>query len=142
MKKPTIFLYGLILAALVTILKVLEYRFLIRDLSAEIYAGLVALVFTTLGVWLGLKLIKPKKQPVDLPFPETDKITIKDYGLSDRESEVLQLMAQGLSNQQIADKLFVSLPTIKSHSTNIYSKLGVNKRTQAVHKLQLLRSRD
>ncbi len=134
--KKTVFIYGILLAALVIFLQILEYRFFIRELSVETYVGIIAIFFTSLGIWLGLKLIN-KKSETQLQKSESFVINsekLKSHGVSDRELEVLQLMAQGLSNQEIANKLFVSLHTIKTHSSNLYSKLNVKRRTQAIQK--------
>ena len=140
--KKTVFIYGILLAALVIFLQILEYRFFVRELSIEVYVGLIAIFFTSLGIWLGLKLINKKSetqlQPVESFVINSEKL--KSQGISDRELEVLQLMAQGLSNQEIADKLFVSLHTIKTHSSNLYSKLNVKRRTQAIQKAREMSS--
>ena len=140
--KKTVFLYGVLLAALVIFLQILEYRFFIRELSIEIYVGIIAIFFTSFGIWLGLKLIN-KTSETQLQKMESFVINsekLKSHGVSDRELEVLQLMAEGLSNQEIADKLFVSLHTIKTHSSNLYSKLNVKRRTQAIQKAREISS--
>ncbi|MFQ5708528.1 MAG: response regulator transcription factor [bacterium] len=136
--KRTVFIYGALLAILVVLLRVLEYRFFVRELSIEIYVGLVALLFTALGIWIGLKIIDRQKSKarfqdgLDGLVVHSEKL--KSYGISERELEVLELMAKGYSNQEIANKLFVSLHTIKTHCSNLYSKLDVNRRTQAIQK--------
>ena len=133
-------LYGLSLAALVFLLKVIEYNFLVRTLSIEIYMGIIAILFTVLGVWGGLKLTTPKKIIVSIPqgdFVLNDD-NLRSFGISKREHEVLELMARGLSNQEIADQLFVSLNTVKTHSANLFIKLDVKRRTQAVQKAKEL----
>lgn len=131
--KRTVILYGLALAVLIFAMKFLEYRLLIRDLSIEFYVGTVAVFFTALGVWAGLKLTR--KMVVVAPHPFVlNEAKLNQLGISRRELEVLQLMAEGLSNQQIADKLFVSPNTIKTHCANLFLKLEVTKRTQAVHR--------
>lgn len=129
----TILIYGFSFATLIAVLKFLEYRFLVRSLSIEIYLGVVALFFTALGVWVGLKLTRKKIVRVGPEFQLNEEALTKS-GISKRELEVLQLMAQGFSNQEIADKLFVSLNTIKTHSSNLFLKLNVSRRTQAVQK--------
>ncbi len=130
----TVVLYGLALAALVFILKYFEYRFLIRDLSVEVYIGVVALLFTALGIWVGSKLLQRKKAAPAGPPHALDEAAVRLLGISARELDVLRSMAQGQSNQEIADKLFISLPTVKSHSSSLFGKLGVKSRTQAVLK--------
>lgn len=128
-------IYGLALAALVFLLKYIEYRFLMRDLRMEVYVGLVAVLFTALGVWVGTKLLGGRKKELpDVPKPAPKEEVIRSLGISAREMEVLQLMAKGCSNQEIADQLFISLPTVKSHSSSLFTKLDVSRRTQAVHK--------
>ncbi len=140
------------MAVLVALLKALEYRYFIRSLSLEIFVGSLATIFTFLGVWIGLKLTsRPKAeiQPTiaasatlsDQPLTAS-KLPLQnnsELGISNRELEVLQLMARGLSNQEIADQLFVSLNTIKTHSSNLYTKLEVKRRTQAIQKAKDLK---
>ncbi len=140
--RATVVLYGLALAALVFILKYVEYRFLIRDLSVEVYIGVVAVLFTALGIWVGSKLLAEKKNVVPAEPPHLlDEEALRlpagqagSLGISARELEVLRSMANGHSNQEIADKLFISLATVKSHSSNLFGKLEVRSRTQAVLK--------
>lgn len=133
----TVVLYGVALAALVAILKYFEYQYFIRDLSVEIYIGVTALFFTALGIWAGLRLTRKKVVMMSPAFQLNEK-TLQDLGISKREYEVLECMAQGLSNQEIAEKLFVSLNTIKTHASNIFLKLEVNRRTQAIQKAKSL----
>ncbi len=135
--------YGFALAALLLGMKWLEYRFLLVQHSFEIYAGLIALVFTALGIWLAGKLTAPKIRTVIIE-KEIQATIQDDYsellraekisrtGLSKRELDVLEQMAQGLSNQKIAEKLHVSLNTIKTHTARILEKLEASRRTQAV----------
>ena len=149
-KHKTTILYGIVLACLLFILKWLEYKLLIAQHLLEIYTGLIALLFTGLGVWLALKLAKPKKetivierevlvpQIIEVPTPTIAILqpegTPQATDISKRELEVLQLMATGLSNNEIAESLYVSLSTVKTHVSNIYIKLDVKRRTQAVEK--------
>ena len=149
-----VILYGISLAALLALLQWLQMRYLIIDHAMDIYIGAIAVIFTGLGVWLALKLIKPKtetivierevyievpvlQQPVNENFAVNEKSTEK-MGISSREMEVLQLMATGLSNQEIASQLFVSLNTVKTHSSNLFLKMDVKRRTQAVDKARKL----
>ncbi len=136
--KRTIFLYGLVLAVLVFLLKYLEFRLIVRDLSIEFYVGLVAVFFTALGIWAGWKITGNQVVIVGQEF-NLNEIELQRLGISKRELEVLALMAQGLSNQEIADKLYVSLNTIKTHSSNLFLKLEVSRRTQAIQKAKELR---
>ena len=138
------FTYGAALAAILLFLKWLEWRFLILDHSFEFYIGAIALTFTVLGIWLSRKLFRPAKETIIIekevtlpalqPGQLPDDSTLQRHGLSKREWEVLALMAEGLSNQEIADKLFVSLNTVKTHTSNLYLKLDVKRRTQAIEK--------
>lgn len=138
--KRTIFIYGLALAVLVFLMKYLEYRFMVRELSIEFYIGLIAVAFTILGVWAGLKLTTKKIVTVQVgPQFVLNETELQRLGISKREHEVLELMAQGLTNQQIADKLFVSVNTIKTHTSNLFLKLEVSRRTQAISKGKQLR---
>jgi NarL family two-component system response regulator LiaR len=145
-KNKSVLLYGASLAVLLFLLKWLEWRFIILDYAFEIYAGLIAILFTCLGIWLALKLSKPKVTTVTVEKHVLinnaqftfDESAFEKLGMSRRELEVLQLMAQGLSNQQIAERLFVSLNTIKTHSSKVFDKLEVQRRTQAVEKAKRL----
>lgn len=137
-----ILLYGVSMALLLFLLKWLELRFLIMDHAMEIYIGAIAVIFTALGIWLALKLSKPKVKTLIIEkevyrnsaeFILNEK-ELENLGVSKRELEVLQLMSEGLSNQEIAEKLFVSLSTIKTHSAKLFEKLDVKRRTQAVEK--------
>ena len=137
--KKTILLYGLALAALIFLLKLVEYRFFARDLSLEFYLGLVAVFFTVLGAWVGLQLTKKKTiQSVQPEVFKPKEEILKQTGISRREYEVLELMAKGNSNQEIADKLFVSLNTVKTHSSNLFVKLEAKRRTQAIQRAKEL----
>src|SRR5688572_20741846 len=108
-------------------MKYIEYQFFAKSLSVEFYIGLVAVFFTGLGIWAGLKLTRNQ---VEMLGPEFifNQTEFTRLDISKRELEVLELMAAGLSNQEIADKLFVSLNTIKSHTSNLFLKLDVNRR--------------
>ena len=133
----TIFLYGTALAAMITALKLLEYRFFVRSLSIEIYLGAVALLFTIMGIWLGRKITRKKVVLRSVPF-QRNTTEIEKLGISKRELDVLKLLAEGNSNQEIADKLFVSLNTVKTHTSNLFVKLNVRRRTQAIQKAREL----
>ena len=136
--KRTILFYSISIACLIFSLKFIEYRFLIRDLSLEFYLGIIAIVFTAFGVWAGLRLTSKKTFIVNQTQFEFDAARMEKLKISKREFEVLKLMAQGLSNQEIADKLFVSLNTIKTHSSNLFLKLEAKRRTQAIQKAKEL----
>jgi DNA-binding CsgD family transcriptional regulator len=136
--KRTILMYGLALAALISLLKFLEYKRFVRDLAIEFYIGIIALMFTILGVWVGLKLTLKKTIIITNPDFQFDQSKLDRLTISKREYEVLELMAKGLSNQEIADKLFVSLNTIKTHSSNLFLKLEAKRRTQAIQRAKEL----
>jgi DNA-binding CsgD family transcriptional regulator len=151
--KATI-VYSISLAFLLFLLKWLELRFIIFDHSFEIYIGFIAVIFTALGIWLALKLSKPKIETVvvekevyvnrnENPVNRgtgfvLDTSLVSELELSKRELEILGLLAQGHSNQEIASKLFVSLSTVKTHNQNLFEKLDVKRRTQAVEKAKRL----
>lgn len=138
--KRQILTLGLLGGLLIAVLKWSEYQFLVLDYSLEIYAALIAALFAALGIWLGLKLTRPKQQvvikEVFLPAPPTPFIpdaTQRDLlGITRRELEILTLIAQGLTNREIASKLFVSENTVKTHCSRTFDKLGAKRRTQAV----------
>lgn len=145
-KYKSILLYGICLALLLFLMRILEYRYLIISNAQEIYTGFIALIFTGLGIWLALKLAKPKKETVVIEKEvfitaeqQQPNLTMAfTHNLSKRETEVLALMGKGLSNAEIADQLFVSLNTVKTHSSKIFEKLEVKRRTQAVEKAKQL----
>jgi len=131
-------IYGLCGGLLIVALKLIEFRFLVVEHSLEIYGGLIALVFAGLGIWLGLKLTRKKEVFVVKEVPVAtqpfalNEERLKDLGITRRELEILQLIAQGMSNREIADKLFVSENTVKTHSSRLFDKLSAKRRTQAV----------
>lgn len=140
-----VIIYGVVLGFLIMGLKFVEYRFLIKSNSFEVYAGLIALLFTIVGIWAGSKMIRKKEVLVvkEVLVQPTENFVVnennlKQLGISKRELEVLLLMAQGLSNQEVADKLFVSLNTVKTHSSKLFEKLNVQRRTQAVQEAKKL----
>jgi NarL family two-component system response regulator LiaR len=144
--KATI-LYSISMAFLLFLLKWLELRFIIFHHSFEIYVGCIAIIFTALGIWLALKLSKPKIKTVvvekEVYVNRNENLVlntslIKQLQLSKRELEILNLMAQGHSNQEIAAKIFVSLSTVKTHNQNLFLKLDVKRRTQAIEKAKRL----
>jgi DNA-binding CsgD family transcriptional regulator len=140
-KNRRIVLYGVVLAVLMFLLKWLEFHFIIISNAYEVYVGAIAVFFTLLGIWLALKLTKPKVQTIVVEKPvyrndaadfSPNQHELERLNLSRRELEVLELMAEGLSNQEISARLFVSLNTIKTHSSNLFEKMEVKRRTQAI----------
>jgi ATP/maltotriose-dependent transcriptional regulator MalT len=137
--KKHILIYGLCGGVLIVVLKVVEYRFLVVEHSIEIYGGLIALLFAVLGIWLGLKLTKTREtvvvKEVLVPSPQSfalNETRLRELGITRRELEILELIAGGLSNREIAAKLFVSENTVKTHSSRLFDKLSAKRRTQAV----------
>jgi DNA-binding CsgD family transcriptional regulator len=135
-------IFGLIGGVLIAVLRYSEYQLLVIENSFEIYAALVAVIFAGFGIWLGIKLTKPRETvifrevlvpaeapaaPFTLNQPQLDAL-----GITPRELEILSLIAQGLSNREIADRLFVSENTVKTHCSRAFDKLGARRRTQAV----------
>ena len=104
----------------------------------EVYIAVIASLFTLLGIWVGLKLINTKKNSDDISDMNIDQKKLKELNISNREYELLKHISEGFSNQEIADKLFISVPTVKTHLSNLFSKLDVQRRTQAVHKAKKL----
>ena len=126
-----VLLYGLLGGVLIAGLKLIEYRWLVVEHSVEIYGGLVAAVFASLGVWLGLKLTRRTETVVIRDFVR-DHQKLDSLRITPRELETLELIAAGLSNQEIAERLHVSENTVKTHSSRVFEKLGARRRTQAV----------
>ena len=146
-KNKTALLYGASMAILLFLLKWLEWRFVILDHALEVYIGAIAIIFTSLGIWLALRLAKPKiktvvvEKQVRINPSETFVMNgeeMKRLGLSRRELEVLEFMASGLSNREIAERLFVSENTVKTHASRLFEKLDVKRRTQAIEKAKRL----
>lgn len=143
-----VLLYGLVGGVLIAALRAVEYRWLIVEHSIEIYGGIIAALFATLGVWLGRRLTTqprltavregPGAAPATTTFLRDDGQVVS-LGLTPRELETLGLIAAGLSNREIAERLFVSENTVKTHSSRVFDKLDVRRRTQAVQRARDLR---
>jgi NarL family two-component system response regulator LiaR len=134
-----ILLYGVCGGVLIAVLKLTEYRFLVIEHSVEIYGALIAALFAGLGIWLGQTLTKKKPTVIlkEVPAPAggpfaADETRVSQLGITPRELEILGLIATGLSNREIAGRLFVSENTVKTHSSRLFDKLGAKRRTQAV----------
>jgi two-component system, NarL family, response regulator LiaR len=137
--KRDVLIYGLIGGLLIALLKWTEYRFLVIEHSIEIYGGLTAVTFAVLGIWLGLKLTGRQERIVvkEVPVAEgkpfiADERKRADLGITRRELEILELIAEGMSNREIAEKLYVSENTVKTHSSRVFDKLGARRRTMTV----------
>jgi NarL family two-component system response regulator LiaR len=149
--KKTALLYGLLGGILIAVLKLTEYRYLVLEHSLEIYGGIVAVLFSVLGIWLGLRLTRnretvvvkevavpvevrvPVPVPVAGPFTRNE-VRLGQLGITPRELEILEAMAAGLSNREIAERLFVSENTVKTHAARLFDKLSARRRTQAVQR--------
>lgn len=133
--------YGLLGGILIALLKILEYNYFVHAYPSEIYGGLLAVLFTGLGLYFGLRwarsrevvVIREVRVPEGGPFV-LDPAKLQEVGLTQREHEILGLIAEGLSNREIGERLFVSENTVKTHSSRVFDKLGVNRRVQAVVK--------
>ena len=141
-----VLLYGLLGGFLIAALKLIEYRWLVVEHSMEIYGGLIAALFASLGIWLGLKLTRPGEtvvvREVEVPAPVNfvrDESKVEALGLTPRELEILGFIAEGLSNKEIAERAYVSENTVKTHSSRVFEKLGARRRTQAVQLAKELR---
>ncbi len=138
-----VLLYGLAGGALIAVLRYIEYQHFVRVYPTELYGGLLAVIFTIVGIYLGLRWTHPKPEEVKtggltpLPLPRPFVLNadeLKKTGLTPREHEILGLIAEGLSNREIAERLFVSENTVKTHSSRVFEKLSVNRRVQAVQR--------
>jgi DNA-binding CsgD family transcriptional regulator len=147
--KKTVLLFGLLGGVLIAILKLVEYRFLVLEHSLEIYGGIIAALFAAVGIWLGLKLTKTRETvvvrevPVEVQVPVEVHVTgpfirndvrLEQLGITPRELNILEAMAAGLSNREIAEQLFVSENTVKTHAARLFDKLLAQRRTQAVQR--------
>lgn len=147
--KKTVLVYGLLGGLLIAALKLIEYRYLVLEHSVEIYGGIIALLFASLGIWLGLKLTRtretivtrevPVRVEVPVPVPvagpfQRNEARLEQLGITARELEILEAMAAGLSNREIAERLFVSENTVKTHANRLFTKLSAQRRTQAVQR--------
>ena len=139
--KKTVLIYGILGGLLIAALKMIEYRFLVLEHSLEIYGGIVALIFSGLGIWLGLKLTRTRETVVVREVPaaatgpfEVNEIRREQLGITSRELEIMEAMAAGFSNREIAERLFVSENTVKTHAARLFDKLSARRRTQAVQR--------
>ena len=150
--KRHVLIFGLVGGFLIAILEYSEYRFIVIEHSVEIYVALVAILFATFGIWLGLRIARRRKpiretvvREVIVPAPATilepfspNAANQQTFGITARELEILNLIAGGLSNREIATQLFVSENTVKTHCARAFEKLGAARRTQAVQRCKEL----
>ena len=133
--KRSIYLYALSMAGLLVLLKSIDYKYLAYDLKIEYYISFIAILFTLLGLWIGRKLTAVRRpEPMLAAAAPSVRAAPGDFGISPRESEILRLIAAGHSNQEIADSLFLSLNTVKKHTSALFRKLEAERRTQAIEK--------
>ena len=143
--KKAVLVYGICGGLLIAGLKFAEYRFLVVEHSIEIYGGLIAFVFAAVGIWFGLTLTRTKEVlvvrevpvPAGQPFVRNDA-KVEELGITPQELEILEHIAGGKSTRQIAETLFVSENTVKTHTSRLFDKLDVNRRTQAVNEAKRL----
>ena len=133
--KKLVVKFGLIIFLLIVLFQLSQYSYRYHLPEEEWVVILMGLVFIGVGVVLS-KLLQSKKGE---GYPEISKekintLKISEYGISERELDVLQLMAEGLSNKEIGERLFVSESTVKTHASRLFVKLDVKRRTQAVAK--------
>lgn len=140
-----VLLYGAAGGVLIALLRYVEYQHFIRVYPTEVYGGIIALIFTAVGVWAGLRLTRPKEVvvvkevPVEVRVSDSGPFSVnesrlRELGITPREHEILGLIAEGLSNREIGERLFVSENTVKTHSSRLFEKMSVNRRVQAVQK--------
>ena len=146
--KRHVLIFGLVGGLLIATLQYTEYRFVVIEHSVELYGALVAILFATFGIWLGLRITRrretivvrevlvpasgPAAEPASPFAPDTARQ--QSLGITARELEILTLVASGLSNREIATQLFVSENTVKTHCSRAFDKLGAARRTQAVQR--------
>jgi NarL family two-component system response regulator LiaR len=145
--KRHVLIFGVVGGLLIATLQYTEYRFVVIEHSVELYGALVAILFSTFGIWLGLRITRKRKtivrevlapgsergsEPASPFAPNTAQQ--RSLGITGRELEILSLIARGLSNREIATQLFVSENTVKTHCSRVFDKLGAARRTQAVQR--------
>ena len=149
--RKILLVYAVLGGVLIAALKMVEYRYLVLEHSVQIYGGIVAAIFSALGIWLGLTLTRervvvrevevPVEIPVEVPVPVAvapaftrNQGRLDQLGITPRELEILEAIAAGLSNREISERLFVSENTVKTHTARVFDKLDARRRTQAVQR--------
>lgn len=143
LKYHTVLAYGISLSLLLFLLKWFQWKFFILDNSMDIYIGLIGIFFTLLGFWIARQFVRTVVVEKEVIVPVSEKFVLNEKALealhlTPREWDVLQLMAEGKSNAEIAESLFLSLSTIKTHTSNVLSKMDVKNRIQAIEKAKRL----
>jgi DNA-binding CsgD family transcriptional regulator len=145
-----VLIFGLVGGLLLVTLQYSEYRFVVIEHSVELYGALVAILFSTLGIWLGLRITRRRERIVvkEVPVPSRgaepavpfsrNVAQQESLGITSRELEILTLIARGLANREIAAELFISENTVKTHCSRVFNKLGAARRTQAVQRCKEL----
>jgi len=142
-----VLLYGAIGGVLIVVLKLIEYQHFIRTFPSDVYGGLVAAIFSAIGIYLGVRHTRRREvvivKEVEVRVRDEGPFTLntgklKELGITNREHEILGLIAAGLSNREIGERLFVSENTVKTHSSRLFEKMQVNRRIQAVQKAREL----
>ena len=145
--KRHVLIFGLAGGLLIATLQYTEYRFVVIEHSVELYGALVAILFATFGIWLGLRITRRRETIRETVVVREVLVSIEttspfapntaqqqSLGITARELEILTLVAHGLSNREIATELFVSENTVKTHCARVFDKLGAARRTQAVQR--------
>jgi len=136
-----ILIFGVCGGVLIVALQLAQYRFVVVEHSVEIYAAIIAIIFAAVGIWLGGTLTKKKPEvvvrevPVEVPVPGPfvlNEARVRELQITPREMEILALIAEGLSNKEIGERVFVSENTVKTHASRLFDKLGARRRTEAV----------
>lgn len=134
MQLRLVVMYGIAMAAGALLLEWFEVQFYLRRFSTEIYVVILCGLFTGLGAWVGHRLTRqPARSHVEINSKALDYL-----GISEREREVLSLLVAGHSNREIAERLFISANTVKTHLNKLYQKLDVSRRGEAVSKARSL----
>jgi len=127
--KKTVLVFGLLILALLLLFQFSKYALISSNLKTEAVIAVIAIAFFFVGIYINKKSLNKTKA---IPATEINHEKIKELEISKREYEVLQKISEGLSNKEIADKLFLSESTIKTHVSNILLKLNAKRRTQAI----------
>ena len=139
--RPIIIGFGLLILCLLILLKIGEVNFTKGNIKLEVIVAIVAFIFFFVGLYFNNQAQKKSSTIAGETSvsQQVDYDQIKKVGLTQREHDVLVKMADGLSNQEIAQQLFLSESTVKSHVSNILFKLDAKRRTQAIQSAKKLK---